>query len=467
MMLCPSSSSSRPVAFGWNRFFLGLASILLVGSLASWAVLDQRIITWVVDRGIDPDDHLWVELFTWLGKAWVLIWLLLVWSAASRRRREVLGAILALIVVGTAVTPLKLAVGRVRPYSVLKAQKAGVPLQKTSHHFSFPSGDAASVFAVAGALAPSLGWPAGPMLLAAAGAVGGLRVTSLAHYPSDALAGMAIGLVAGWLATRLLAKWKWADRPLPFEEWLVRAGIVGLPVGMGISEGPGKLFLFMKSYGVLVLGALTLAGLWGLWQRRGREVVLPLLVRTRYLVISSVIAACIVENVVDGEKPHELLSFREPLSLYAAVAFALVAAGVVTRLWSLYGVRCPRHSSARSDASGLLWPQVGAFLIVCGLLVQLSDWMNWLVVVPVFILLEGLTTLSQRSAQEQGDCAGAQLAPVGPRHLSGLLPVHGRRPSSIMRRPGQWWLTASLVLLPIALELIVEDFICETLLRMS
>ncbi|HPC96450.1 MAG TPA: phosphatase PAP2 family protein [Sedimentisphaerales bacterium] len=467
MMPCPSSSSSQPVAFGWNRFFLGLTFILLVGSLASWAVLDQGIITWVVDRGIDPDDNLWVELFTWLGKAWVLIWLLLVWFAASRQRRDVLGAILALVIVGAAVTVLKLAVGRVRPYSVLKAQEAGVPLRKASHHFSFPSGDAASVFAVAGVLAPSLGWPGGPMLLGAAGAVGGLRVTSLAHYPSDVLAGMAIGLLAGWLAMRLIPKWKWADRPLPFEEWLVRAGIVGLPVGMGFSEGPRKLFLFTKSYGVLVLGAVALARLWGLWQRRGREVVLPLLVRTRYLVISLVMAACIVENVVDGEKPHELLPFHEPISPFAAVGFALVVAGVVTRLWFLYGVRFGRHLSARSDASGLLWPQVGTFLIVCGLLTQLSDWMNWLVVVPVFILLEGLTSLSYRSAQEQRESAGAQLAPAESRHFSGLLPVHGRRPSSITGRLGQYWLTASLVLLPIALELIVEEFICETLLRMS
>lgn len=466
-MLCPSSSSSQPVTFGWNRFFLGLAFILLVGSLASWAVLDQRIITWVINRGIDPDDNLWVELFTWLGKAWVLIWLLLVWFAASRQRRDILGAILALVLVGAAVTPLKLAVGRVRPYSVLKAQKAGVPLQKTCHHFSFPSGDTASAFAVAGALAPSLSWPVGPVLLCAAGAVGGLRVTSLAHYPSDVLAGMAIGLLAGWLAMRLIPKWKWADRPLPFEEWLVRAGIVGLPVGMGISEGPRKLFLFMKSYGVLVLGALALARLWGLWQRRRRRVVLPFLVRTRYLVVSLVIAVCIVENVVNREKPHELLPFHEPISLFAAVGFALVVAGVVTRLWFLYGVRFPRHSSARSDASGLLWSQVGAFLIVCGLMTQLSDWMNWLLVMPVFILLEGLTSLSHRSAQEQKESAGAQLTPVGYRHLSGLLPVHELRLSSIADGRGQWWLTVSFVLLPVALELIVEDFICEILLRMS
>lgn len=466
-MLCPSSSPSEPVASRWNRAFMVFAFILLLGGLASWTGLDQRTISWVVDSGIDPDDNLWVELFTWLGKAWVLIWLLLVWFAASRRRRDVLGALLALTIVGAAVAPLKLAVGRVRPYSVLKAQRAGVPLPKTSHHFSFPSGDAASTFAVAGALAPTLGWPLGAVLLGAAGGVAALRVTSLAHYPSDVLAGAAIGLLAGWLAIRLIRKWKWADRPLPFEGWLVWAGIVGLPVGLGVSEGAGKLFLFMKSYGVLVLGALTLARLRGLWRRRSREVVLPFLIRSRYLVISLVIALCVFENVVNGEKPHELLPFHEPLSPYAALGFALVVAGVVTRLWSLYGVQFPRRLLVRSDTPGLLWPQVGAFLIVCGLLTQLSDWMNWVVVIPVFILLEGLTSLSHRSAHEQRDCAGRQLAPVGPRHFSGLLPVHGLRLSWVADGLGHWWLTVSIVLLPVALELIVEDFICETLLRMS
>lgn len=466
-MLGLSSSSSEPVAFHGNRFFLWLAFILLAGGLASWALLDQVIITWMVDHGIDPDDNLWVELFTWLGKAWVLIWLLLVWFAASRRRRDVLGAILALVIVGAVVTPLKLSVGRVRPYSVLKAQKAGVPLQKTSHHLSFPSGDAASALAVAGALVPTLGWPLGAVLLGAAGGVAALRVTSLAHYPSDVLAGAAIGLLASWLAIRLIRKWKWADCPLPFEGWLVWPGIVGLPVGMGISEGAGKLFLFMKSYGVLVLGALALARLRGLWRRRGREIVLPLLVRTRYLVVSLVIAMCIVENVVNREKPHELLPFHEPISPYAAVGFALVVAGALMRLWSRSRIGCTSHSSARAGTSHLFWARLGAFLVVCGLLTQLSDGMNWLVVMPVFILLEGLTSLSRRSAQEQRDCDGGQLASVGPRHFSGLLPVHGLRLPWVANGLGQWWLTASLVLLPVALDLIVEEFVCEILLRMS
>lgn len=184
-------------------------------------------------------------------------------------------------------------------------------------------------------------------------------------------------------------------------------------------------------------------------------------------MVSLVVVVCTVENVVDGEKPYELLPFHEPLSPHAAVGLALVVAGVVTRLRSLHGVRFPHHVSVQSDLSILLWPQVGAFLIVCGLLTQLSDWMNWLVVTPVFILLEGLTSISKRSAQEQRDCAGAQLAPVGPPHFSGLLPVHGARLSWVAAGLGQWWLTASFVLLPVALELIVEDFICETLPRMS
>ena len=47
-------------------------------------------------------------------------------------------------------------------------------------------------------------WAWGPVLFVAAGAVGLLRITSLVHYPSDVLAGMLIGILAGCCAPRLV-----------------------------------------------------------------------------------------------------------------------------------------------------------------------------------------------------------------------------------------------------------------------
>jgi membrane-associated phospholipid phosphatase len=89
------------------------------------------------------------------------------------------------------VWPLKLAVHRERP-------------NQGSHH-SFPSGDAASAAAAA--------WPLQrihPLALpAAATAVCGVaagRVLTGAHYPSDVLAGAAIGALAGGLAVATLRR---------------------------------------------------------------------------------------------------------------------------------------------------------------------------------------------------------------------------------------------------------------------
>ncbi len=61
----------------------------------SWRGFDQRAISWVVQSGTDPDSNRWIDAFTLLGKAWLQIWLLLVWFVASGRRREVLAGILA------------------------------------------------------------------------------------------------------------------------------------------------------------------------------------------------------------------------------------------------------------------------------------------------------------------------------------------------------------------------------------
>ncbi len=91
-------------------------------------------------------------------------------------------------VVGTYVvnTAIKFAVRRPRP------RLAGLPpLQGTTTALSFPSAHAATSFA--GALAYSrLGLPAAP-LYALAGTMAASRVYLGVHYPSDVLAGAALG----------------------------------------------------------------------------------------------------------------------------------------------------------------------------------------------------------------------------------------------------------------------------------
>ena len=465
-------SSSMPISPRRRWAFLAGVLILLAGSLASWIGFDQRAISCVVQGRIDPDSNLWVESFTLLGKAWLQIWLLLIWFLVSRRRREVLAGILALILIATSVDPLKLIVGRVRPYSLVKAQEASRTELPRELHSSFPSGDTASAFGVAQAVAPAQGWAVRLALLGAGALVGGLRVTALAHYPSDVLAGAAIGLLAGWLAIRLIDRWGHADRAMPFEGWLVWGGIIGLPVGMGISEGADGFLLFLKTYGVLVSCVLLAGGLRDLWRRAGREVVVPFLARNRQIVVSLAVLGVIVENVLSREKPYELFPFDEAFSPRAAVGAALVLVGVLVRLWSSDRVDRPLEWPTRLYAWRLCGGHIGPFLVVCGLLTQLNDWMNWPIVMAMFALSYGAFFLcrgqSQPSpvSQPQGAIGIYWFAPVSFPPRTGLPSSRGLWRPRILAWEGRAWTSLVLISLPVALELFVEDFVCETLMHM-
>ncbi|MBN1508632.1 MAG: phosphatase PAP2 family protein [Sedimentisphaerales bacterium] len=245
-------SPARPAVFWVNGVLFGSVVALLIASLVSWLRFDQDAISAVVRSQVNWDGSFWVDVFTRLGKAWLLVWLLLLWFVFSRRRRDVLTGLLALILIGVLVNPLKLGVGRTRPHAALKFQMTGQRDERLSRHLSFPSGDTAAAFAVAAALLPVVGWPLRALFLISSAAIGALRVTALAHYPSDVLAGAAIGLLAGWLAIRLMDKWGREDRALPFESWLVIAGVVGIPMVQCITEGPSELLLLLGTYGLLV-----------------------------------------------------------------------------------------------------------------------------------------------------------------------------------------------------------------------
>jgi 4-amino-4-deoxy-L-arabinose transferase-like glycosyltransferase/membrane-associated phospholipid phosphatase len=125
------------------------------------------------------------------GKADVLISMALFLGACGLRR-QVLEILLALLLVMILVWPVKVTVGRERP--------------RGESFVSFPSGDAASVAAFAVPMvvrAPALLPVAG--VIATAVAAG--RVLDNAHYPSDVLAGVAFGLIAGGLAVVFSRRW--------------------------------------------------------------------------------------------------------------------------------------------------------------------------------------------------------------------------------------------------------------------
>lgn len=152
--------------------------------------LDLDVLRLARTRGHSPAAERAVARFSRLGEHGVA-WLALgaAGAAVDRARRDrwarATGCVAGAYVVNTAV---KLLVRRSRP------QLPGLPaLTNTPSRLSFPSAHAATSFA--GALAYArLGLPAGP-LYALAASLAVSRVYLGVHYPSDVLAGAALGTV--------------------------------------------------------------------------------------------------------------------------------------------------------------------------------------------------------------------------------------------------------------------------------
>ena len=119
---------------------------------------------------------------------------------AAGERRLGIAALLALTVSHIAVQILKRTVARVRPCDANGRPLALVDLPDP---FSFPSGHAAAVTAIAGTV--TLSYPiAGFVLVPVAALVAYSRVALRVHHLSDVLAGAALGVAGVVAATALL-----------------------------------------------------------------------------------------------------------------------------------------------------------------------------------------------------------------------------------------------------------------------
>lgn len=185
---------SSPVQAAAVRGVLLTAAVLAALSLLAAFTVDARTHPFFLEFSQTAFVLIGREIVTPLGKGDLLIPVLLIlaavgwWRKHPQHKMAGFFGILGFSVSGIFALILKVAVYRPRPF---------IPDDKThisSYYQSFPSGDAAAATAVAAILCcfyPRLRW----LWISLAALVCLFRVLRLAHWPSDALAGAAFGLL--------------------------------------------------------------------------------------------------------------------------------------------------------------------------------------------------------------------------------------------------------------------------------
>lgn len=239
-------------------FRLGIAVIiLLAAALFSFLFIDGPLLDHMEIHPTDFHKISVVNAFRQLGKVTPPLWMLALWAFITRRTKAVTAAIFALIIVMPILFPIKYTVNRLRPEKVLiQRHHPNAYNEIHSGSPSFPSGDTASVFAVAAALAAFSTAPVAVLLYATAAGVGILRVVSLHHYPSDVFAGAVVGLCAGSLAVYLLRYNEHTIIKLPTTKTgnLIMGTIILLfPLIVSLFERHNPLLTFIKTFWPLLL----------------------------------------------------------------------------------------------------------------------------------------------------------------------------------------------------------------------
>lgn len=133
------------------------------------------------------------------GLIWILISLLLLCFKKTREAgvTALLALLLCLLVVNLT---LKNLIARPRPFDMIEGL---IPLVERPRDFSFPSGHSASSFAAAVVFLKKLPRWGGLWMLLLAALIGISRLYVGVHYPSDVLAGIALGAGLGYLSQRI------------------------------------------------------------------------------------------------------------------------------------------------------------------------------------------------------------------------------------------------------------------------
>jgi membrane-associated phospholipid phosphatase len=190
-----------------NTFVFWSLVILAMMTVVSYFWLDMRVLDFVSRQHWKFKEGHIVHSFKQLGKAEVVIWLILLWALVRNKPSAAVAGLLSLLFIVPLVLPLKKMVSRPRPRDVLELRAHPDAQVKPRQSSSFPSGDTATAFAAAVAIAVHTRRIWTPVFIAGAIGVGVLRIAMLAHFTSDVCAGAIAGILGACLALWLMRRW--------------------------------------------------------------------------------------------------------------------------------------------------------------------------------------------------------------------------------------------------------------------
>jgi undecaprenyl-diphosphatase len=235
-----------------------LAVVWILATVGGYLFLDPVVSRRLWDHPNTWHKNSWVDGFRQLGRGGLPIWLAAVWSCLTDKWRPTIVIVVAMILVGVSVCPLKALVRRARPSQAFPAAFGQAPEVPWQRRGSFPSGDTAVAFAVATTLSLPWGRLWTPTLFVAATAIGVLRVTAFAHYPSDVMAGAMIGVLCGMVAIGWAGRWRPPDAFQVAGRWRLAVAVVLIFVLPFFSPYIGmstSLQVFLKRYAILLIAA--------------------------------------------------------------------------------------------------------------------------------------------------------------------------------------------------------------------